>query len=299
VIKVQDKLDINRPDTEDGWYRPKQVEFDGHTVRWELDPGNRYRFVETYGKNPDRQLNPDPQLNPHRKLIGAGDDRKLRDFVREWGPLQQASLNSWSGSQSIASCRDERDRLSALARLLASAMRPGMEREALLGCLDCQSFMDSADALPLKACLSLYGPQEDFRRSIETVSDEEIQELMDWVLVRIPHPATMPHFVVDRTIPEAGLSVSFGLYNLVTALEWMVWKDVERNHPFWFCVECGNFIDEDTRRERKFCTGGVCANRKTVREWMRADREKKRERRRRDRERKRRARENEKAKGKK
>jgi hypothetical protein len=305
MVKDQDKPDINAPDCEDGWYRPKQVKLDGDTVRWELDPARRYRFVEAYGKNPDCKLNPDPSLNPHRQLMEAVDDGKLLDFLQQWGPLQRASLNSWSGSNSIESCREERDKLSALVRLMASASQPGMERRALFGCLNCQSFMDSAHALPLKAALSRFASEEDFRRSIDTVSEAEIQELMDWVLRRIPYPAIAPHGVTVRAVSAPRLSVSFGLHNLVTALEWMVWKDVERNHAFRFCIECGNFINEDTGRKRKFCTGGMCANRRTVREWMRADRDRKRrelqkvqDRKRRDRERKRRARENAKAKGK-
>jgi hypothetical protein len=253
------------------WYRCKRVDFVGETAIWELRRTSGYSFLEAY------------KMTPHRQLIQAIDDNALQVFVKAWGPLRRFSLNDWSGIDPIETYREERDRLTAISRLLASVGQPEMQRSALLGFWKISSKVDSIPKTLLEtlqtrlpmACDVHLSFDENLQRWVDTLTQEQIEAATTWTISDFPPLGLNPRFTVERSRGGNALRASPGIHTLGDALDWMVWQDVVQNHPIQFCVECRGLIDFKGHHTKRFCSP-ECAHRKTGREWQQRKREKER-----------------------
>ena len=252
------------------WYRCTRVEFTGETATWELSRTSRYSFFEAY------------QRTPHRQLIQATDDAALRAFVKAWGPLR-GSLDAWNGSDPIESYRSDRNRLTAIVKVLASVEDQEMQRPALIG-LSELSRRDSelqVALFSLRTCFQIAGTwnpgfDEDVRQWLEIATPEQIESATVALLPMLgPTILSGPSFFAERKGRRHVLKAVLGISTLSDGLRWMVWQDVLQNHPYQFCAECRKLFQPDTRHEKKFCSL-ECAHRKTAREWQQRKREEER-----------------------
>jgi hypothetical protein len=266
-MKVQHHINTDEP----FWYRCKRVGFTGETATWELSQTGRYALLEAY------------QKAPHRQLVAASDDDQLRAFVRAWGPLR-ARLDAWNGSDPIADYRYERNRLTLIAKLLASVSQPERQREVLLDLAgfrgrDADYWMPDFE-MPLKVlrvrfpipgeCPSGFDPH--IQPWIEGATQNEIEEATEIVVSLLPLRSGLPRFMVVKEGRRSVVRASLGIASLGQALEWMVWQDIFSENPFQFCVECGKLIPFTSRHARRFCPDG-CAHRRTAREWQKRKRD--------------------------
>jgi hypothetical protein len=240
------------------WCRCKSVDFNGGMATWELSKTGQYSFFDAY------------RMSPHRQLLQAGDDDALREFVRAWGPLR-ASLEGWTGSDSVDSYRRERDRLVATVRLLTAVEEREMQRPALLN-LSEFSRKDTTTQLLLQGLRShfqiLGGTPPGFDVSLQSWLETATQkqtEAATTVLVSALSVFSFPRFTVEQGRRGNTLKASLGIHNLANALEWMVWQDIFQQRPFQFCGECRRLFQSHTRHEKKYCSK-ECAHRKTARE---------------------------------
>jgi hypothetical protein len=267
---MKEQLYINADEGAD-WYRCKRVEFTGETATWELSRTTCYSFLDAY------------QMTPHRQLIQAIDDNALRVFVRAWGPLRRFSLKGWNGVDPIETYREERDRLTAISRLLASVGQPEMQRSALLGFWKISSKVDSIPQMMLgtlqtrlpMACDVHLSFDENLQRWVEGLTQKQIEEATTWTVSEFPPLDSLPRFTVKRSRGGNVLGASLGIHTLVGALDWMVWQDVIQNHPIQFCAECRGLINFKGHHAKRFCSP-ECAHRKTGREWQQRKRQEKR-----------------------
>lgn len=256
-MKVQDHINLI-----DGasWCRCKRVEFIGETASWELSRTGRYSFSEAY------------QMTPHRQLIRAKDDESLRGFVKAWGPLSHV-LNDWSGSDPLKTYRTERDRLTALVRLIASVREPETQRSALL---------ELAKAPPTDgykwavvwglARRSAQLPVPNLPREwLVAATPKQLEIVTETVISAFAAPFAATKFTAEPKGGSYSLKASLNLKSLPRALNWMVWHDLYNNRPMQFCVECRDLIDSTTKHAKRFCSP-ECAHRKTAREWQRKKR---------------------------
>lgn len=264
-MKEQHRINTDGP----FWYRCRLVEFTGKTATWELSQTGRYALLEAY------------QKAPHRQLVAALDDEKLRTFVRAWGPLR-TKLDAWNGRDPIDSFRNERDRLAAIGKLLASVAEPERQREALLELVRL-SERDSAFEIILKGLRPIFpipgecplGFDPNIQPWLEGATQKDIQKATEYLVCSLPPRSSGATFTVAKEGRRSVVRASLGIASLADALEWMVWQDVFQNHPFQFCAECRELFQPDTRHEKKFCSP-ECAHRKTAREWQQRKRDNRR-----------------------
>ncbi len=243
---------ISAPESE-CWYRCIRVDFLEKTATWELDQSRRYTFHEAYTER------------PHRQLILAGDDNALRAFVETWGPLRPF-LNDWTGSDPIEAYRRERNRLTTIARLLASVEQPDTQRSALLAFARL-SKTDTTAAMLISGLQSQLPSLADAQSGLDALTRKQVEFAITRMVSELPLVGTLPRLTVERTPNGNALRVSMGINSLVDALNWMLWQDVVQNHPTQFCEECRSLIQLKTLHERKFCSPR-CAHRKTARTWQ-------------------------------
>jgi hypothetical protein len=261
-MKVQHHINSDGP----FWYRCKRVDFLAETATWELSQTGRYALLEAY------------QKGPHRQLATAADDEQLRTFVRAWGPLR-ARLGAWSGSDPIDSYRNERDRLAAIVKLLASVAQPEHQREALLELVRL-SERDLAFESVLEGLRLIFpipgeyplGFDPNIQSWIEEATQKDIQKATEHLVCNFPLRNSGGTFTVAKEGRRSVVRASLGIASLGEALEWMVWQDIFRDNPFQFCVECGKLIPSTSRHVRRFCPDG-CAHRRTAREWQQRKRD--------------------------
>jgi hypothetical protein len=251
-------------DTQSGlnWYRCKQVELAGDTLRWELNPAARYDLTAAY------------ERAPHRQLILAADDKALQVFMRAWGPLTIA-LPAWTGEDSLAHVRSERDKLAAWVRLFVSIEESDDPRAAAIALLRIDP---ESCAIPIRSRLGLAAdPKARFDAELEArltaASKAEVADVCEILAGAFP-ASRGETLTVDRTQKHLHLRATVSFLGLWGALYWMVWQDLFRKRPFSFCVECGRLIQSQTQHERRFCTGSKsnCARKWTDREWKRKTR---------------------------
>jgi hypothetical protein len=253
--------DINDP-VSGNWCRCERIEFVGETANWELKTDGWYSYFEAY------------QKSPHRQLVDAVDDSGLRTFVKAWGPLR-SSLTAWEGSDPIESYRSERDRLSAIVRLLSSVEVRQTQRSALIE-LSELSHKDKGIEIAVYSLGAIFriagslhvGFNEEIRHWLEIATPDQIDSATISLLPMLGPPWGVEHtFFAQRTARGNILKADIGLDGLSDALHWMIWQDVFQSHPYRFCAECRKLIKQDTRHEKKFCSH-ECAHRKTAREWQ-------------------------------
>lgn len=264
-IDMQVQNDINALDGTN-WYRCKRVEFAGETATWELSRTGRYGFQEAYEKA------------PHRQLIRATSDGTLRVFVRAWGPLRPA-LDDWSGTDPIEAYRKVRDRMTALARLLASAKDPEAQRSALLESMKYPPDGNEGAKWSVAWAQAYKGAQinRGMRLSVwlETATPKQLEKFTTTYISQAAAPFAATRFTAERRGSGFVLRDSLDFKSIVRALYWMLWQDVYRERQFQFCVECPKLIPSTTRHARRFCSD-ECAHRRTAREWQQRKREKER-----------------------
>jgi hypothetical protein len=264
-MKVQNHINSDGP----FWYRCKRVDFHAETATWELSQTGRYALLEAY------------QKAPHRQLATATDDGQLRAFVKAWGPLR-GRLDAWSGSDPIDKYRNERDRLAAIVKLLASVAEPERQREALLELVRL-SERDSVFEIILEGLRLIFpipgeyplGFDPNIQPWLEGATQKDIQKATEYLVCGFPLRSSGTTFTVAKEGRRGVVRASLGIASLGEALEWMVWQDVFQNHPFQFCAECRELFQPDTRHEKKFCSP-ECAHRKTAREWQQRKRDNRR-----------------------
>jgi hypothetical protein len=249
-----------------GWLRCKSVRFAGETATWELSRTGCYDFLEAYEKT------------PHRQLIRALDDESLRVFVKAWGPLRPA-LDDWSGSDPIEVYRKIRGRMTALARLLASAGDPEAQRSALLESirnpLDINEGANWRHALTHAYKVAKIDRGVRFADWLEAAMPRQLELVATTYISQAAAPFAATRFTVERSGNGYVLRELLNFKSIVHALFWMVWQDVFRGRQFQFCVECPKLIPSTTRHARRFCSD-ECAHRKTAREWQQRKRERER-----------------------
>lgn len=251
------------------WSSCERVEFTGDTATWELSRAGGYDLLEAY------------QQTPHYQLIRAINDKALKAFVKKWGPLRVA-LGVWSGSDPIEAYRMERDRLTAIARLLASVVEPETQRDVLLEWVKVSEGNQFFQVLlaglrtlfPIPGEVPL-GFDENLGPWLETATMKQIETATLFLVSNVPPRTSAAGFTVERSKRGNSVRATLAIRSLVDALDWMVWQDVFQEHPIQFCVECRKFIESKTRHARRFCPDG-CAHKRASREFEARKRDKRR-----------------------
>jgi len=249
------------------WYRCKRVDFHAETATWELSQTGRYALLEAYKKA------------PHSQLATTTDDEQLRAFVRAWGPLR-ARLNAWSGSDPIENYRNERDRLTAMVKLLASVAQPERKRDVLLELVGL-SERDSVFELILKGLRIQFpipgkcplGFDPNIQPWLERASKNDIQNATEYVVSNLPLRSPLHSFTVVKEGRRSVVRASLGIATLGEALEWMVWQDVFQKRRFQFCERCRKLFIPDSKHAKKFCDER-CAHLEAARTYAQRKREK-------------------------
>jgi hypothetical protein len=246
-MKIKDRVNSEGP----FWYRCKRVEFHANMATWELSQAGRYALLEAYEKA------------PHRQFAAAANDEQLRAFVKAWGPLR-ARLDAWSGSDSIADYRHERDRLVLKVKLLASVAQPERQREVLLdlaGFRGRDSSMSDFE-IPLKALRMHFpipgecplGIDPHIQPWLEGATQNDIQKATELLVSIVRLRSDLPGFTVVKEGRRSVVRASLGIDTLGAALEWMVWQDVFQQRRFQFCERCRQLFLPDSRHVMRFCS---------------------------------------------
>lgn len=217
-------------------------------------------------------------MTPHRQLIQARDDESLRTYVQAWGPLRP-ELDNWCGADPILDYRKVRNRITALARLLASAGDPEEQRSALLESMKFTPDGNEGGKWSAGWTQAYKGAQIDrgTRLSVwlEKATPKQLEIFTTTYISHVAAPFAATRFTAVRKGSGYVLRDLLGFKSVVHALYWMVWQDVYRERQFQFCSECRRLYQPDTRHERKYCSE-ICAHRRTAREWQQRKREKER-----------------------
>ena len=253
----------------DGWYRCKNVAFQGETATWELSRTGHYDFLDAY------------KMTPHLQLVRATDDGALRAFIKAWGPLRMV-LDDWSGSDQIDEYRKARDKVTVASRILAAVEEQDSQRTALqvfVASLSANKFFP-AILEGLRKRYRVPGDVEDrvdadHQQWVELLTQNQLNEVIAEIAPIFAVSAISPRYSVERRKTGNALRASLAISNLMDAMTWMIWQDFSQNHPMQFCVECRKLIEFKTHHAKKFCSP-ECAHRKTAREWQQRDRDKER-----------------------
>jgi len=264
-MKVQNHINSEGP----FWYRCKRVDFHEETATWELSQGTKYSLLGAY------------QKAPHRQLAIATDDKKLRAFVKAWGPLT-TRLDTWSGSDPIDDYRNERDRLAVTVKLIAAVAQPERQRDVLLELVGLgERFLDIESILKgLRLFLPIPGERPlgfdpHIRPWLEGAIQNDVQMAAEYLVSYFPLSTFRNTFTVAKEGRRSVVRASLGFDSLGEALVWMVWQDVFQERRFQFCERCRRLFIPDSRHPMKFCTEN-CAHLEAARKYAQRKREQRR-----------------------
>jgi hypothetical protein len=244
------------------WFRCRRVEFVGETVNWELSRTGEYDFLSAYAQA------------PHVQLIRATDDDSLRAFVRSWGPFR-LFLEAWTGSDSLARYRRERDLLRSWALLFEAIQKNDGTRAAVL---DVLRLDPKSHAIVIRGMLRIPGEShrsldEDAFGRIAHASEKEFAGVCEHVVGSFPSPNRT--IAIDRTGRQPKLVAKPLVVGLMNALHWMLEEDIAAQRAIKRCAErnCGRFIVFSSEHSREFCSY-ECAHRRAARKSAKKMRDK-------------------------
>lgn len=263
-MQIQNHINIQWPRCGD------EISISGRSIRCDLDYQAAYDLLTAYRKA------------PHALFLNMKTDADLVDFLKRFGPLY---LDRQDGSPvgSADVYWKFQQWLKRLLQLIAALKKNRGVRMNLLTFLEADiewHRVNRGYRLRAPATLALArltatryaGQTASMSQWLETAPDPAIREgAATTIRMSICFEGRL-QVVLGRHRAELFAAPTFR--SLGDALEWMCWRDEQRERPMFFCIECGKAVFPDTAHERKYC-GPKCAHRATGRNWSRRDRARK------------------------